>query len=136
VRRLCPAIVAALALIAVGVTDAATDSPTRSRASCRGAVAWQNARRYIGHTTTIRGPVASTKYAASSNGSPTFLNLGAAYPSLRRVTIVIWAENRARFGRPESRYRGHTICVRGLVDEYAGVPEIEATSPAQIAVVG
>jgi len=47
---------------------------------------------------------------------------------------VIWIENRARFGAPELRYRGHTVCVRGLVDSYDGIPEIEATSPGQIAV--
>jgi hypothetical protein len=133
-KRLCALTLAVLALLAVGVSGAATHNVDRSTATCKGAVSWQSARRYIGHVATIRGPVASTKFAVSSNGSPTFLNIGAAYPSLRRFTVVIWIENRGRFGVPEVRYRGHTICVRGFVDEYAGVPEIEATSPTQIAV--
>jgi hypothetical protein len=89
----------------------------------------------IGRVATIRGRVAGTHYASSSNGSPTFLNLGADYPSQRRITVVIWSENRARFGVPEQRYRGRMICVRGFVDTYAGVPEIEATSPSQIFIV-
>jgi hypothetical protein len=122
-----------LALLAVGVAGAATHNGARSTATCKGAVSWQTARRHIVHIVTIRGPVASTKFAAS-NGSPTFLDIGAAYASPRRFTVVIWIENRGRFGRPEGRYRGHTVCVRGYVDEYAGVPEIEATSPTQIAV--
>lgn len=104
-------------------------------ASCAGAVSWQSARRMIGRVATIRGPVVGTKYASYSNGSPTFLDMGLDYPSSRRFTVVIWSENRRRFGAPEKRYRGRTICVRGLVDTYAGVPQIEATSPSQILIL-
>jgi hypothetical protein len=86
----------------------------------------------IGRVATIRGRVAGTKYAPSSNGAPTFLDVGVGYPDERRVTVVIWGNNRKRFGAPEVRYRHRTICVRGLVTTYAGVPQIEATSPAQI----
>ena len=128
--RLATVVVAALALAVVGVAGAVPHKASTAGASCRGAVSWQKASRYVGRIATIRGPVVSTKYASSSNGSPTFLNIGADYPSSRRFTVVI----RARFGVPERRYRGHTICVRGLVDSYDGVPEIEATSPGQIAV--
>jgi len=111
----------------------ASAQPTSVSATCAGAISWQSARNVVGRVATIRGYVAGTRYASYSNGSPTFLNLGADYPSARRTTVVIWRENRARFGRPESRYLRHTICVRGLVETYAGVPEIEATSPSQIA---
>jgi hypothetical protein len=90
----------------------------------------------IGRYATIRGRVAGTKYASTSNGSPTFLNMGVDYPSSRRVTVVIWGRNRARFGAPETRYRRRMICVRGYVDTYRGVPEIEARLPSQIRVVG
>ena len=102
--------------------------------TCNGAISWTRASRVIGRYATIRGPVVGTKYASYSNGSPTFLNIGVDYPSPRRFTIVIWGENRARFGTPERRYRRHTVCVRGYVRTYAGVPEIEATSPSQISV--
>jgi len=113
-----------------------TLTPRARAASCAGAVSWQNARRAIGRYATIRGRVAGTKYASSSNGSPTFLNIGADYPSSRRFTVVIWGRNRARFGAPGRRYRGRTICVRGYVETYGGIPEIEARSPAQIRIVG
>jgi DNA/RNA endonuclease YhcR with UshA esterase domain len=89
----------------------------------------------IGRVATIRGRVAGTRYASTSNGSPTFLNLGVDYPSSRRFTVVIWGRNRGRFGTPERRYRGRTICVRGRVETYRGIPEIEASSPSQIFVV-
>ena len=119
-----------------GAANARPATPTVRLASCAGAVGWQNARRVIGHVATIRGYVAGTRYARYSNGSPTFLNIGVNYPNSRRVTVVIWQENRSRFGRPESRYLRRTICVRGFVDTYAGVPELEATSPSQIAIAG
>ena len=105
-----------------------------STASCAGALSWSSASRMIGQVATVKGPVRGTKHASSSNGSPTFLNLGRDYPSPGRFTVVIWGENRARFGAPESRYYGRTICVRGLIQSYGGVAEIVARSPSQIAV--
>ena len=90
----------------------------------------------VGRYTAVKGRVAGTKYAYSSNLSPTFLNIGVDYPSSRRVTAVIWRENRARFGRPEVRYRGRTVCVRGYVYTYGGAVSIELESPAQITVMG
>jgi hypothetical protein len=118
------------------VAGVSGQSRAASTASCSGAISWKSARGVVGRVATIRGPVAGTYYAVASNGSPTFLNLGVDYPNARRTTVVIWREHRAAFGAPERRYRGHTICVRGYVDTYRGVPEIEATSPAQIYVVG
>lgn len=136
------AVLLSLVVAAVGASASAQaranePSAVRARsASCAGAVSWRSARGVIGRTATIRGPVAGTKFAATSNGSPTFLNLGVDYPSTRRVTVVIWGRNRGRFSAPERRYRGRTICVRGYVDTYRGVPEIEARSPSQIRIVG
>lgn len=105
-----------------------------SAATCNGAVSWSAAKSYVGRVVTVRGPVVDAVYAQSSNGSPTFLNLGRAYPSPSRFTIVIWSQNRARFGTPERRYRGRTICIRGRVSTYGGVAQIEGVSPTQIAV--
>lgn len=87
----------------------------------------------IGRTATIKGPVVGTKDAHYSNGTPTFLDLGRSYPSSSRFTVVIWGENRGSFGTPERRYYGRTICVRGLVGTYRGLPQIIARSPSQIA---
>jgi hypothetical protein len=83
---------------------------------------------------TLKGPVKSTKYAASSDGSPTFLDIGRPYPH-EGLAIVIWMENRPAFGRPEVKYRGHTICVRGAVHRYKGALEIIGRSPGQIRII-
>jgi hypothetical protein len=125
--------------IAAGViaTGPATARPlilTSTAVTCHGAVSWQKAVSLEGSVATLVGRVASTKFASSSNGSPTFLDVGRAYPNPARLSIVIWIENRASFGRPEVKYRGRTICVRGLVSDYAGSPEIIARSPSQITI--
>jgi DNA/RNA endonuclease YhcR with UshA esterase domain len=50
------------------------------------------------------------------------------------LTILIWGENRSKFGTPERDYKGKFICVTGKITEYRGAPEIVADSPKQIAV--
>ena len=132
--RISVCAVAVLSLGAISVAGAATDQSGRTGASCRGAVVWQKARQRVGRVITVKGPVANTTFASWSTGSPTFLDIGVPYPDPRRVKVVIWIENRASFGRPERRYRGHTICVRGLVELYDDVPEIVARSSNQIAI--
>jgi hypothetical protein len=104
--------------------------------ACRGAVAWQKGVTLEGRVATLKGRVASTNFAMSSNGSPTFLDVGNPYPDPNRLTVVIWIENRSAFGKPENRYAGRMICVRGLVTDYNGSPEIVARSPSQIAIAG
>jgi DNA/RNA endonuclease YhcR with UshA esterase domain len=108
---------------------------SRASLTCSVAVSWQRASSLVGRVATIRGRVAGTRYAASSNGSPTFLNLGVNYPNPNRFTVLIRIENRAAFGRPEVRCRGRIICVRGRVQNYQGVPEIIARSTSQIRII-
>jgi hypothetical protein len=135
VKRMKLAAAAAIGIaMMVGTgTPAGKTASVVTSASCTGAVSWDQASRYVGRTATIRGRVAGTKYASYSNGAPTFLNVGVDYPSSRRFTVVIWGRNRGNFRTPESTYRGRTICVRGLVRAYQGLPQIHATSPTQIA---
>lgn len=130
-KVIAPLLVAAAVAAPVGGT-----AQTGSLASCSGAISWSSAKSVVGRVATVKGPVVDAFYARSSNGSPTFLNLGRAYPNASRFTIVIWGENRGRFGAPERRYRGRTICVRGRVSTYRGSAQIEAVSPTQIALAG
>ena len=98
-------------------------------------IPWDQAKYHIGERTTVYGPVVSTKWATSSKGQPTFINLGNAYPNQNRFQAIIWVQNRGNFSfAPESYYSGKTISVTGLIVDYEGVPEIEVTSPSQIQV--
>ena len=82
---------------------------------------------------TVCGSVVRTRYAASTKGQPTFLNLDEPYPN-QIFTIVVWGSNRSKFSAPETDYKGKRICIAGKITEYRGVPEIVADDPQQIKV--
>lgn len=91
------------------------------------------AQNHIGEKATVCGLVASTHYASSSKGEPTFLNLGEAYPN-HVFTAVIWGDNREQFDEPEVQYKGKSICVTGKIKSYRGVAQIILYSKKQIKV--
>lgn len=97
------------------------------------AISWKDAGDYVGESVTIYGPVKETKVAKSSKGQPTFIDIGASYPSTDRVTCVIWSENRGDFpSSPEVYYKGKNIRVTGTLYVYNGGLNIEVSSPSQI----
>jgi hypothetical protein len=89
------------------------------------------AKDHIGEQATVCGRVASARYAASTRGKPTFLNLDKPYPN-QVFTALIWGENRDRFGTPEEKYRDKAVCVTGQITEYRGAPEIVVSNPQSI----
>lgn len=91
------------------------------------------AKDHVGERAIVCGKVVSARYAARSNGQPTFLNLDEPYPN-QIFTILIWGEDRPKFGTPESLYRDANVCVSGKISNYRGTPEIVATEPSQIVV--
>jgi DNA/RNA endonuclease YhcR with UshA esterase domain len=128
-------VVGTLALAACSSTTAQEAPPEEhgTRSGCAGAISWSDASAHIGEMTLVEGPVVGTTFASSSNGQPTFLNIGKDYPDPGRFTVVIWGENRASFSTPpEDAYSGKTICVTGEIDTYKGVPQVAVSSPSQI----
>src|SRR5713226_6985807 len=91
------------------------------------------AKDHVGETATVCGIVVSTRYAASTKGQPTFLNLDKSYPN-QIFTIVVWGSDRSKFGRPEVEYNEKQICITGKIAEYRGVPEIVAADRGQITI--
>jgi len=89
------------------------------------------AKDHIGEVATVCGKVASTRYAATTRGKPTFLNLDKPYPS-QVFTILIWGDSREKFGAPEEMYRDKQICVTGKITEYRKAPEIVVSDPQNI----
>lgn len=90
-----------------------------------------DAKNHVGENQTVCGKVVSTRYAISSKGQPTFLNLDEPYPK-EIFTILIWGDNRSKFGMPESDYRDKNVCVTGKITSYRGTPEIVASKPTEI----
>lgn len=98
-----------------------------------GAIAWSETSQYIGQTKTVCGNIVRTTFAQNTNGQPTYLDMGRAYPDSSRVSIVIWGSSRANFSTPpETLYRNKTICVTGVIKTYQGIPQIEVRTPADI----
>ena len=118
-----PRLLIAVVLCAVATTALAQEK-TRTAAE---------ARQHIGAVTTVCGKVISPRYASSSRGKPTFLNLDKAFPH-QEFRVVIWGSVRPKFGKPEVTYRDKNICVTGQVQSYKGAAEIIATDPQQIRV--
>jgi len=107
-----------------------------------GAIKWTEATTHIGEVVSIYGPVKNVTHAYQSDGSPTFIDIGASYPDPRRVTVVIWGEHRANFpSAPESLYDGKTVCVTGEVYLYQDMASMNQShniaiqSPSQIQVI-
>jgi DNA/RNA endonuclease YhcR with UshA esterase domain len=91
------------------------------------------ARDHIGEQATVCGKVASTRYAPMSRGKPTFLNLDKPYPA-QVFTVLIWGENREKFGAPEERYRDKIVCVTGQITQYRGTLEMIVGDPQSVEV--
>ena len=103
---------------------------------CRGGMSWTRADSAEGSHAVIRGPVVGARHVREASGEPTFLNIGADYPSPSRVTVVIWGQDRGDFSRPpEKLFSGRTICVSGLVRDYKGASEVFVSDPSQITVI-
>ena len=75
--------------------------------------------------------VASTRYAATTRGKPTFLNLDKPYPN-QTFMVLIWGESRDKFGTPEEKYRDKQVCVTGKITEYRGAPKIVISDPQNL----
>lgn len=119
-----------------GTAETSSDAKQPSPAIPDGAIEWSKAGQYVGKTATFYGKVVDSEYASGSNGKPTFLDVGAAYPDNSRLSMVIWGENRSAFSSaPESTYEGKTVAVTGEVYRYDGVCNIEITSPSQIEIL-
>lgn len=113
-----------------------SSTPPKAKITPGNALEWSNASQHVGETVTLYGPVVGAEYASSSKGKPTFIDIGAAYPSKNRLSITIWGKNRSAFSTPpEKLYEGKTVAVRGKVYLYDGVCNVEVTSPDQITVL-
>jgi hypothetical protein len=89
------------------------------------------AKDHVGERATVCGEVASTHYAATSRGNPTFINIDKPYPN-QIFTILIWGTDRPKFGNPEQKYSGKHVCATGTITTFHDVPEIVAHDPAAI----
>lgn len=83
---------------------------------------WHNAGSHIGETCTVAGPVVDVYQAKDANGMPIFIDIGAAYPSENRVTLVVWAEHYDDFAEMINAvdHGGAWLSVTSYLDVYEG----------------
>ena len=71
----------------------------------------------------------SAEYEANEQSQPTLLDLGKPYPNAI-FTAVIYGENRAKFGTPETPLVGKRICVTAQISDYQGSRRSSSASRA------
>lgn len=92
----------------------------------------EEAAKRVGDSITVCGKIYGGRYFETSNGSPTLLNMGAAYPA-SPLTIMIPGDVRSKLGYiPEADLKDKDICVHGRVILFKDKPEIVVYDVSQI----
>lgn len=101
--------------------------------SCKDPLDWSGAVHQEGQVKAFAGKVVEVVSRGNSTGKPTFINLGEAFPSKRRLTVIIWGEDAETFRESlKQGLQGRTICVRGKVGQKDGVAQIILKDRAQL----
>ncbi len=101
----------------------------------KGKINTLQAAQYIGKDACVCGKVVSTKYSENGKTNPTYINLDKKYPE-QVFTLMIFGQDRKNFSyAPEVFLQGKTICVKGKVGEFKGIPQIIANKEKQIEVI-
>lgn len=131
--------VAMAAIVAIVVTATVRpavqedDAQAAVDPACNAAVHWTEAADLVGDHAEIRGRVVDATYQRGTEGSPTFLNIGRAFPASDRFDVVVWGRHRDAFPEPpEALYEGQEIVAEGRIEEYRGIPQMAIDSPAVI----
>ncbi len=89
------------------------------------------ASRHLGEDGMVCGKVEKTKYAEGTEGQPTFLYMGGAFPR-HTFSARIAGSNRGKFKFPLETLEGKDVCVIGKIQRDAARAEIEVASPAGV----
>jgi hypothetical protein len=101
--------------------------------SCDSPIEWPLAKNYDDQRIAVIGNIAEYAHLPDVNGGPTWINIGAKYPVKDRLSIVIWADDRGKFGRAlSSNLVDSQICVIGTVKLQDGTPQITLEWPRDL----
>lgn len=96
------------------------------------SVAPEEAGKHVGENIKVCGKIFGGRFFETSKGSPTLLNMGAAYPA-SPFTVMIPGEVRTQLGyAPEVELKDKNICVTGEVILFKEKPEIIVNHVSQI----
>lgn len=110
-----------------------TAEENNKSALCNHPIEWSQAVRHIDKKVAVSGMVVEYRYMPNSKGGPTWINMGERYPSKNRLSIVIWGDNRGKFGHALSdQLVNRKICVIGVPTLRNGVPQITLKWPSDL----
>lgn len=104
---------------------------TPAIALAQDAVPAEQAVRFIGKDVMVCGKVEKTRYAQNTEGEPTFLYMGGAFPR-HTFSARIPGDQRGKFKPSPEELEGRDVCVVGTVQRDASRAEIAVTSPSSI----
>jgi hypothetical protein len=98
------------------------------------SVKLEDAAKHIGDSVIVCGKVADAAFVESMENSPTFLNLGGAYPN-QLLNLVIWKDQRSQYDpAPELQFVNKNVCVTGKIEMINDLPEIVIYNKSQLKV--
>ena len=119
--------VASLAFLAAGLALALPFVP--AHAAEGDMIPAESASRFVGKDGMVCGKVEKAKYAQNSEGEPTFLYMGGAFPR-HTFSARIPGADRGKFGFPPESLEGKDVCVIGSIQRDSSRALIEVTSPS------
>jgi hypothetical protein len=118
------------ALLALSLSLAATGI-----ASAQSTVGAANASSVVGTSATVCGKIDSFRFNENSEGQPTFLHMGGAFPR-HAFAVRINGADRGRFNPAPEQLVGSMVCVTGSVALAQGnLPEMALQSPNALTVM-
>ena len=91
----------------------------------------ETASRFIGQDGMVCGKVEKARYAEGSEGQPTFLHMGGAFPR-HTFSARIPGSARGSFSFDLLTLDGKTVCAIGKIARDASRAEIVVTSPSNV----
>lgn len=95
------------------------------------AIRPDQATRFVGQNGMVCGKVEKTRYAENSEGQPTFLYMGGAFPR-HTFSARIPNDQRGKFSPSPEALEGKDVCVLGTIVRDASRAEIAVRSPNDI----
>jgi endonuclease G len=101
----------------------------------KGKINTTQAIGFIGKDACVCGKVVSTKFSENGKTNPTYINLDKKFPD-QVFTVMVFGQDRVNFSyKPEDFLQGKTICVKGKVGEFKGIPQIIVNKEKQIEIL-
>lgn len=125
--------------------DTATAQPaylSYGTLDCKNPIDWSQADQYVGQVVSVAGPLHETRRRPDVSGSPMWIDMGGVFPNPKRFTVVLWGKHWHQFDLHQldadywftivnDEVELATLCIRGTVREYKGVPQIELQDKGQ-----